>query len=93
MEQLRLMEQAAEGQTAMSARVISMTATTAEGVVRRERSAGSGSSLGSGIVWLIRAEGTFTNSRTPPGVAAIVASSGYVIISDADGAILGSGFP
>jgi hypothetical protein len=93
MGQLRLMEQWA-GRTAASARVLSMTATTAEGVVRLEPAAGAGSSLtASVVVWLVRAEGTFTNVRTPPGVEPMIARSGYLIISDADGSIIGSGFP
>jgi hypothetical protein len=92
MGQLRLMEQWA-GRTAAPARVLRLTATTADGVVRLEPAAGSGSALTAGIVWLVRAEGTFTNVRTPPGVEAMVARSGYLIISDADGSIIGSGFP
>lgn len=90
--QLRQMEKSA-GRTAAPARVLSMTATTAEGVVRLEPAAGQDSLLTAGIVWLVRAEGTFTNNRTPPGAESLVAPSGYFIISDADGGIVGSGFP
>jgi hypothetical protein len=46
-----------------------------------------------GIVWFVRAEGTFTNNRYPPGAKPPVATSGYYEISDADGGVLGFGFP
>jgi hypothetical protein len=45
-----------------------------------------------GIEWRVDAEGTFTSGRprvSPPPVAA----SGYFIISDADGMVIGFGFP
>ena len=45
-----------------------------------------------GIEWRVDAEGTFTSRRpraTPPPVAA----SGYFVISDADGSVLGFGYP
>jgi hypothetical protein len=45
-----------------------------------------------GIVWRVEAEGTFTSGRprvSPPPVAA----SGYFVISDADGMVIGFGFP
>lgn len=45
------------------------------------------------IVWLVRAEGTFTNNRTGPGGSPGTATSGYYRISDADGSILEFGFP
>jgi hypothetical protein len=48
--------------------------------------------VGSGIQWTVRAEGTFTSGR--PRVSPVpVAASGYFVISDADGTVLGFGFP
>jgi hypothetical protein len=45
-----------------------------------------------GIQWTVRAEGTFTSGR--PRVSPLpVAASGYFVISDADGTVLGFGFP
>lgn len=45
-----------------------------------------------GIEWRVDAEGTFTSPR--PRVTPLpVAPSGYFVISDADGSVLGFGFP
>ena len=86
------MEQVA-GRAAKPARVLNITATTPAGVPRLEPRAGQGGAAVPGVLWLVRAEGTFTNSRTPPGAEPMVATSGYLVISDADGGILGLGFP
>lgn len=45
------------------------------------------------MVWLVTAEGTFSNSRTPPGATPLVAGSGYFVFLDEDGSVLDFGFP
>jgi len=92
LQHIRGMEQAV-GHVAKPARIISMTATTAVGVARLEPGAGGGQPSAAGVEWLVRAEGTFTNERTPPGAAPMVATSGFFVISDADGSLVGFGFP
>jgi hypothetical protein len=91
-ERVHHMEQAV-GRAATPARILSMTATTAAGIARLEPHAGQGQAPAPGVQWLVRAEGTFVNNRTPPGAEPMVATSGYFVISDADGSILGFGFP
>jgi hypothetical protein len=90
-ERLQAMEQAV-GHAATPPRILSMTATTAAGIARLEPHAGQGQAPAPGIEWLVRAEGTFVNNRTPPVAEPMVATSGYFVISDADGSILGFGF-
>jgi hypothetical protein len=91
-ERIHAMEQTV-GHAAKPPRILSMTATTAAGVARLEPNLGLGQPAAPGVQWLVRAEGTFTNIRTPPGAKPAVASSGYFVISDADGGVLGFGFP
>jgi hypothetical protein len=45
-----------------------------------------------GIEWRVDAEGTFTSAR-PRGSPSPVAASGYFVILDADGSVIGFGFP
>ncbi|MEW6224564.1 MAG: hypothetical protein AB1627_08025 [Chloroflexota bacterium] len=91
-ERVHEMEQAI-GRAATPPRILSVTATTAAGIARLEPRAGQGRAPAPGIQWLVRAEGTFVNNRTPPGAEPMVATSGYFVIADADGSILGFGFP
>jgi hypothetical protein len=81
------------GRVVRPARIIAVTATTAAGVARLEPQSGFGLPPPVGIEWLVRAEGTFTNDRVPPGGHPMVDASGYFIVGDADGAILGFGMP
>ncbi len=46
-----------------------------------------------GIRWTVRAEGTFTTNRYPPGASPSVAATGYFGIDDADGSIVDFGYP
>jgi hypothetical protein len=82
-----------QGRVVTPARIVSITATTSAGVARLEPDAGQRQPPDPGIEWLVQAEGTFTNERTPPGAAAMVASSGFFVIADGDGSIIGFGFP
>src|SRR3990170_3562974 len=45
----------------------------------------------SGIRWVVRATGTFVGQRVPPGNPPIVADTGYLIIDDATGEVVGMG--
>lgn len=45
------------------------------------------------IVWVVRAQGTFVGERVLPGMSPIVSSTGYLLIDDATGSILGTGMP
>jgi hypothetical protein len=46
-----------------------------------------------GPVWLVRANGRFVGGHGPPGSAPVEADSGYYVVSDADGGVLGMGLP
>ena len=43
--------------------------------------------------WRVVAEGTFTNNRTPRGASPGVADTGYFLIDDTSGDVIGFGFP
>lgn len=44
-------------------------------------------------VWYVRASGTFLGEHTPPGVKPIVGTTGYFIIDDSTGSMVGMGMP
>jgi len=92
MNRIKAMEQMA-GRVAAPPRIVSMTATSAAGISRLEPNAGSGQLPAGGIAWLVRAEGTFTTNRYPPGAEPPVATSGFYVLSDADGSVMSFGFP
>lgn len=92
LERIHAME-ATLGHTEKPARIISVTATTAGGVARLGPDAGRGDAPALGVQWVVRAEGTFINDRMPPGAEPMVATSGYFVISDLDGSVIGFGFP
>lgn len=46
-----------------------------------------------GIRWVVRATGTFVGLRVPPGQPPIVNDTGYIIIDDATGEVVGMGMP
>lgn len=81
------------GAAVRAPRIVTITATTNSGVEKLEPGSGHGDPPALGIQWLVRAEGTFTNNRTPPGANPMVAATGFFIIGDADGGIVGFGFP
>lgn len=74
-------------------RIVTVTATTRSGVEKLEAGSGHQEPPAPGIQWLVRAEGTFTNERTPPGANPMIAPTGYFIIGDDDGGVIGFGFP
>ncbi len=73
--------------------ILAVTATTVAGVASLEPRSGHQEPPAPGIQWLVRAEGTFTNNRTPPGASPMVAATGFFVIGDADGGVIGFGFP
>ena len=90
LERIHAMERTV-GHVAKQAQIVSMTATTAAGVARLEPRHGGASTPGT--LWLVRAEGTFANNRTPPGGEPLFATTGFFVISDVDGSVLEFGFP
>ena len=52
-----------------------------------------GSPDASRILWVVRAEGSFLVLRTPPGAEPFVGKSGYLLIDDETGMIMGLGTP
>jgi hypothetical protein len=44
-------------------------------------------------VWIVRASGPFYSDRVPPSAAPIVESTGYFVIDDGSGQIVGMGMP
>jgi hypothetical protein len=74
-------------------KILAITATTASGVETLEPGSGHQAPPVPGIQWLVRAEGTFTNDRGPSGASQAIAPTGYFVIDDADGGVIGYGFP
>jgi hypothetical protein len=72
--------------------ILEMTATTGDRIHAFEPQAGDTGPAMTGTVWVVRARGTFFN---PAGVdpASMVVGSGYFVVADADGQIVGSGTP
>lgn len=79
------------GRTVVPVRVIRLTATTSDRVARIEPTSGKGIRA-AGIVWVVRAVGTFTTQRGR-GVQKPTAESGFFVIDDQNGTILDFGFP
>lgn len=73
--------------------IVRINAVPAEAVRSLEPSAGEGNSDVGRAVWVVRALGTFIGERVPPGQDEIVAESGYLLIDDATGEIIGMGMP
>jgi hypothetical protein len=53
----------------------------------------AGSSAGDSVLWVVRATGTFVGDRVPPGAKPIVESTGYFVVDDSTGEIVGMGMP
>lgn len=45
------------------------------------------------LVWIVRAEGAFFGGRVPPGAKPIVGTTGYIVIDDETGLVVGMGTP
>jgi hypothetical protein len=89
---IHAMEQSA-GHVVRPARILSIAATTSDGLARLDPDLGFGQPIAPGILWLVKAEGTFTNNRTPPGGDPAAEGTGYFVYSDADGSVVLFGFP
>jgi hypothetical protein len=92
LRQISAMERTA-GKAVAAPRIVRMTATSAAGVSRLEPNAGVPEAPPGGTRWLVRAEGTFMSNRGPVSGASGVAGTGFLIIDDANGEILGFGYP
>ena len=81
------------GPTAVIQRVV-MVASDAE-VSAVESNAGrrAGAPGAFGPVWVVRARGPFVGRHVPPGNPPVRSATGYFVISDATGNILGMGMP
>jgi hypothetical protein len=91
-----LAQLASMGTPVSNARILSMTVTT--GANAADYEAGSGrpgpdSPEAKAVVWVVRAEGSFVGLRVPPGAKPITSSTGYFIIDDATGDVVGMGMP
>lgn len=73
-------------------RIQRVTVTTANRVGSIEAAAGGDGMDGALVVWVVRAQGTFT-TRRGLGARPPTATSGYYVIDDGDGSILSYGFP
>lgn len=83
-------------QAADALNIQSIAATTwSEVGVHESRAAGpeTGSADALRVVWVVRGEGSFRVMRTPPGREPFVGESGYLLIDDETGMILGMGTP
>ncbi|MGH2455499.1 MAG: hypothetical protein ACRDHD_04500 [Candidatus Limnocylindria bacterium] len=80
------------GRILVPARIRSVTAVDASGLTEVEPDIGEENPQPDGIVWIVRADGTFVANRGRIDEP-ITSPSGYYLISDDTGAILGMGFP
>jgi hypothetical protein len=80
------------GRTLAPVRLLSITAVPGERIDDVEPGAARLAPPVTGIVWVVRAEGTLATDR---GLASPrpSATSGYYLVLDADGSVLGMGFP
>jgi hypothetical protein len=83
--------EASLGRTLAPIRIIRVTAIDSNRVAEVEPGAGVEVGPPPTTVWVVRAEGTFTSNR--PRNGPISAASGYYVISDKDGSVIGFGFP
>ncbi len=77
-------------------KILSLTVTTGDRVTDFQADAGkpqAGSAEASAVVWLVRAEGSFVGMRVPPGAKPITSTTGYFLIDDATGEVVGMGMP
>ncbi|HET7031242.1 MAG TPA: hypothetical protein VFI34_12075 [Candidatus Limnocylindrales bacterium] len=81
------------GRVLSPARIIRMSVTLASRVRAIEPNAGQGQPAANRTVWVVRAFGTFTTNRGPANAQLDAAGSGYYVIDDGDGSIMGDGFP
>ena len=97
LSQLSKMGAAAQavGAVPAQARLLSITAVRASDVKVVEPRAGA-PDVGSGddeAIWVVRATGSFVGLHVPPGDAPIVKQTGYLLIDDASGDVVGMGMP
>jgi hypothetical protein len=64
-------------------KILSMTATTSEGVERLEPAVGDWANPPAGVRWLVRAEGTFIANRYPGGKPPPTGEAGFFVVDDA----------
>lgn len=88
----RLMNMSAGVPNSVPITILSVTATDAGSVDAVEPNAGIDTSFG-GVVWIVRAKGTFVGVHVPPGTKPITSSTGYLLIDDATGEPMGMGMP
>ncbi|HEY3548959.1 MAG TPA: hypothetical protein VGK17_23035 [Propionicimonas sp.] len=84
------------GGTTSPAKVTGMTVLSMSDVSAVEPGAGGpvdGSPDAATTVWVVRAEGSFVGLRVPPGAKPIHSTTGYFIVDDATGEIVGMGMP
>jgi hypothetical protein len=81
------------GRVVAPARIVRMTVTTPGGVSRVEPNAGQPGVAAPDIVWVVRAFGTFTTRRGLRENGPKIAGSGFYVIADGNGSIMGFGFP
>ena len=81
------------GRVMMPPRVLSLTATTGAGIAAIEPAAGQHEPVLQGIVWVVRAEGTFTTNRGPNRGVPPTATTGFYVLADVDGSVISFGFP
>ena len=86
-------DERAAGRVVAPARIVRMSVTTWSGAARIEPNAGRPDPPSNEAVWVVRAFGTFTTQRGRNGAQPAAAGSGYYVIADADGSVLGFGFP
>lgn len=75
-------------------RIISATAVRGGDISSVEPGAGSPDGAASnGIYWVVRGQGRFVGRFAPSGSGPLVSTTGYVIIDDATGEVVGMGLP
>lgn len=93
-EQFRSMQSwfETEGRAVPDVAIQSMTVTTA-GRIPDVEASGAVPDDPAAVVWIVRARGPFVGLRVPAGQQPAFGESGYFVISDALGEVLGMGMP
>jgi hypothetical protein len=81
---------------APAARIVSSTFTTRGEAAKANPEVGApneDSPEASRKVWVVRAAGTFLGERVPPGAKPVIGTTGFFVIDDASGEVIGMGMP
>jgi hypothetical protein len=92
----QLQSMASRANTGVTPQIVSITVMPLGGISAIEPNAGApdpNTAFANTIVWVVRAHGTFVGDRVPPGGNPAIGTTGYFMIDDATGDVIGMGMP